>query len=583
MPRQRPVHGINKVLGILTLGFLAAAGVINSAQASDRMVSDAATVRTNSFMAATANPLATEAAVEVLRAGGSAVDAAIAVQMVLTLVEPQSSGIGGGGFLMYYAAATHDVIAYDGREKAPASATETMFLKPDGDYKGWDEAVVGGLSVGVPGVVRMLEMAHQEHGKLPWSRLFQPAISLARAGFPVTERMNYLSAGDSQLKTFADTAAYFFQPGGDPHPVGTVLTNPALAETLARIAAGGADAFYTGDIAEGIARTVQNAALSPTEMTMEDMAAYTAVKRQAVCGPYRAYIVCGMPPPSSGGITTLQILGILEHYPLKWMKPGSLMASHLIAEASRLAFADRNHYLADSDFEPHPPEIIDPDYLKTRAALIDLGRAAEKAEPGKPGSIQKTLLAPDNADKGLSTTHFSIVDAAGNVVSMTSSIETQFGSRLMTQGFLLNNQLTDFAWKPKKDGKPVANRPAPHKRPRSSMSPTIVFNQAGQPVLAVGSPGGSSIIGYVAKTLIGVLDWNLNIQQAIDLPHVLNKNGATRIEKGTPLGALIPSLEAMGHSVDSREMVSGLQGIAITPDGLEGGADPRREGSVDGD
>ncbi len=578
MPKQRSIRQ-----SIITISLLAVA-LCHSTNAQADMVSDSVPVKASKFMAATANPYATEAALEILREGGSAVDAAIAVQMVLTLVEPQSSGIGGGGFMLHFDSLTGETVAYDGREKAPASTSETMFLRANGEPMGWYEAVVGGLSVGVPGVVRMLEMAHQDHGKLPWDRLFQPAIDLARAGFPVSDRMNYLSAADTYLKTFESTAQYFFDAAGAPHPVGTIVKNPELAQTLEMIAGGGADAFYTGPLAETITQTVQNAPLNPTMMTTADMAAYTAVRRQAVCSPYRSYIVCGMPPPSSGGITTLQILGILESFPMPHLRPGSMLSSHLIAEASRLAFADRNHYLADSDVTPHPDGMIDPGYLRDRAKLIKMVEATPNAQPGNPGGIQETHLAPDSADKGLSTTHFSIVDGDGNVVSMTSSIETQFGSRLMTSGFLLNNQLTDFAWIPKKDGKPVANRPEAGKRPRSSMSPTLVFDHDGRFVMAVGSPGGSSIIGYVTKTLIATLDWKLNIQQAIDLPHVLNKNGATRIEAGTPMETLKPVLDGMGHEVEMREMTSGLQGIWITPDGtLEGGVDPRREGVAAGD
>jgi gamma-glutamyltranspeptidase / glutathione hydrolase len=569
-----------KIIAVFSFFVILSMGAVSQAG----MVSPSEPVRATKFMAATANPYATDAALEMLRAGGSAVDAAIAAQMVLTLVEPQSSGIGGGAFMMHYDAARGTVDAYDGREKAPASATESMFMINDTEALDFYDAVVGGLSVGVPGVVRMLDMAHRERGKLPWKRLFEPAIKLARDGFPVSDRMHYLSANDESLHTFPDTEAYFFDDAGQPHPVGTILKNPELAHTLELIAGGGADAFYTGSIAESIAHTVQHAPRHPTMMTLDDLAGYEAIKRNAVCGPYRTYTVCGMPPPSSGGITTLQILGILEHFDLAVLEPHSLEAVHLIAEASRLAFADRNTYLADSDFVPHPTGMLDEGYLRTRAEIISADHATPDAEAGEPEPQEESSLAPDAVEKGLSTTHFSIVDGDGNAISMTSSIETQFGSRLMTRGFLLNNQLTDFSFWPHWEGKMIANRPGPGKRPRSSMSPTLVLDEKRDLVMAIGSPGGSSIIGYVAKTLIAALDWNLNIQQAIDLPHTLNKNWKTRLEADTPLVALKADLESMGHEIDIRESVSGLQGIWVTPDGtLEGGADPRREGVAAGD
>jgi len=566
------------VLAGACLGFLTACGAPQVT-----VVSASQPVSANKFMAATANPFATEAALEMLREGGSAADAAIAAQMVLALVEPQSSGIGGGAFMMYYDAASGDIAAYDGRETAPASATPGMFLGPDGTPRKWRDTVVGGLSVGVPGVIRMLELVHAERGRLPWKRLFEPAILLARGGFPVSDRLNYLSAGDKDLKVFPETARYFFDAAGEPHAVGSIIVNPVLADTLQRIADEGADAFYSGAIAIDIARATRTAKQNPGGMIAADLSAYEAKKRAPVCLPYRQYLVCGMPPPSSGGITTLQILGILQEFDMARVTPGSARSVHLVAEASKLAFADRNVYLADPDFFPPPPGMLDADYLKTRGAEISLTRAMQPAMPGMPGIGISQRLAPDDVDKGLSTTHFSIIDGEGNAVAMTSSIETQFGSHLMVRGFLLNNQLTDFSFEAERNGAPLANSPEAGKRPRSSMSPTLVFDDTGRVVLAIGSPGGSSIIGYVTKTLIAALDWNLNVQQAIDLPHFLNKNGMTHIEQGTPLEKLKPSLEQMGHEINVRKMISGLQGVAATKSGFTGGADPRREGVAAGD
>lgn len=534
-------------------------------------------------MVATANSYASDAALEMLRQGGNAIDAAIAAQMVLTLVEPQSSGIGGGAFLMYYDAETGDIGAYDGRETAPASATPDMFMGNDGTPMGFYEAVLGGTSVGVPGVLRMMELAHQEYGKLSWSYLFGPAIKLSRDGFIVSERMSFMIAGDKHLKTFDDTADYFFDENGEALQPGTILKNPELANTLEKVADKGADAFYSGMIAADIARTSRFSDIHPSGMLTSDLAAYKAIKRAPSCMPYREYLVCGMPPPSSGGITTLQILGILQNFDVASLKPGSAQSVHLVSEAGRLAFADRNTYLADPDFFPPPPGMLDPGYLKLRASEISLKRAMGKAQPGMPGIGAEIKWSPDNVEKGLSTTHFSIIDDEGNAVSMTSSIENKFGSRMMVRGFMLNNQLTDFSFVPEEGGVPKANQVESNKRPRSSMAPTLVFDMNGNVVLALGSPGGSSIIGYVVKTLIATLDWGMNVQQAIDLPHFQNKNGKTRLEAGTTFELLGPALTKMGHVVDIRTMSSGLQVIAAEDGTLFGGADPRREGVVLGD
>lgn len=540
-------------------------------------------VRAEGHMIAAAHSLAAEAGQRILRAGGSAVDAAIAAQMVLNLVEPQSSGLGGGGFLMHFDARTGDIAAYDGRETAPAAATPRMFLDGTGAPRPFMDAVVGGLSVGVPGLLRMLEAAHADHGRLPWRDLFQPAIELAETGFPVSERLHTLIARDDHLDAFADTAAYFLGPDAKPPPVGETLTNGPSAETLRVVAEGGADAFYEGPIAADIVRTVNQAPRNPAPMTVADLASYRAVRREPVCLFYRAWLVCGMPPPSSGGITTLQILGLLQGTDVATAEPVSAEAVHLLAEAGRLAFADRNAYVADPDFVDVPTVgLLDPAYLEDRAASIRY-RHGGTAAPGRPAGAEVQSRATDSEEGGVSTTHLSVIDAEGNAVSMTTSIETAFGSRLMVRGFLLNNQLTDFSFSPTRNGLAVANRAEPGKRPRSSMAPTLVFDARGRPVLAIGSPGGSRIIGYVAQTLIAVLDWGLDIQSAIDLPHALNRNGPTEIEAGTALEQIRGTLEARGHTVTARPMTSGLHGIAVTPEGLEGGADPRREGVALGD
>ncbi len=542
-------------------------------------------VTAKTHMVAAANPHASRAGLEVLRRGGSALDAAVAVQMVLNVVEPQSSGIGGGAFLLYYEAATRTVFAYDGRETAPAAAAEDLFFGPDGEPMKFFDAVVGGRAVGVPGVLRMLDLAHTRHGKLPWADLFAPAIALADNGFEVSPRLNQLITDNRFLDTFAAAREYFYRPDGTPRQVGDLLINGPLADTFRRIAEGGADAFYTGPIAAGITDAVQSVTANPGRLTMRDLAGYQAKAREPVCLGYRASRICGMPPPTSGGVTVLQILGMLRAFDLGALEPNSTAAIHLIAEASRLAFADRGRFLADADFVDVPVRgLLESGYLRDRARLIDRettqgGRAAAGDPPFQKTQMQGAGTSLEQP----STTHFSIVDAAGNAVSMTSSVESAFGSRLMVRGFLLNNQLTDFSFRPERDGVKVANRVQPGKRPRSSMSPTLVLADSGKLLMAIGSPGGSRIIGYVTQTIIAVLDWGLDIQAAINLPHAVNRNGATDIEEGTALAGLKRVLEARGHEVRERSMTSGLHGITVGPDGLTGGADPRREGLVVGD
>ncbi len=528
------------------------------------------------------HPLAAHAALDMLNEGGGAVDAAIAAQMVMTLVEPQSSGIGGGGFLVRFDGKANAIETYDGRETAPASAQEDMFLDTRGAPIPYRDAILGGRAVGVPGAIRMLEMAHRDHGRLPWARLFQPAIRLARDGFPISDRLARQIAGDRHLRKVPATKAYFFD-GDAPKPADTILKNPDLADTLERIAEKGADAFYSGDLARAIADAVTNAPIHPAVMTLADISSYKAKKRPAVCATYRGYKVCGMGPPSSGGLAVAQTLGMLDHFSLAGTGPNSPRALHLIAEAERLAFADRAGYVGDGDFVSVPTTgMVDPGYLATRAKLINPAKAMDGLiDPGHPPGAEAAYPGPGDPLKGLSTAHMSIVDRFGNAVSFTTTVESAFGSRLMVRGFLLNNQLTDFSFRPEWRGKPAPNRVAPGKRPRSSMSPTIVLDRDGRFNMAVGSPGGSRIIGYTARAVLGVLAWNLDMQAAVDLPHVMNRGSAMEVEE--ELIPAIAELKGMGHQVEVGRMVSGLQGILRTQGGLTGGADRRREGIVLGD
>jgi gamma-glutamyltranspeptidase/glutathione hydrolase len=442
----------------------------------------------------------------------------------------------------------------------------------------WPEAASGGLSVGVPGVLRMLELTHRKHGRLPWARLFKPAIKLAEEGFIVSPRMSGSIAGNADLADFPAARAYFFADG-EPLQAGVWRDNPAYAETLRTIAAGGADAFYVGPIADDVVRAVQNAVNNPGALSVADMEVYEARQRPPVCAPYRANMVCGMGPPSSGGLTTLQILGLVEHFDLAAAGANSLRAVHIIAEASRLAFADRALFMADSDYVAVPVAgLIDRGYLAERAALINLERSMGKAGAGAPPGSNRRAYAMQPRDHGKSTSHLAIIDAAGNAVSFTTSVERGFGSRLMVRGFMLNNQLTDFSFEAEQNGEPVANRVEGGKRPRSSMAPALVFGSDGKLLMAVGSPGGSRIIGYVTLALIASLDWQMDAQAALSLGHLINRNGATELEAGSHLEVLAPALEALGHEIKIRSLVSGLHAVRVTPAGLSGGADPRREG-----
>ncbi|MBY0319957.1 MAG: gamma-glutamyltransferase [Reyranella sp.] len=521
-------------------------------------------------MVAAANPMAVEAGLDALRRGGTAIDAAIAVQMVLGVVEPQASGIGGGGFLLHYDGATGAIEVYDGRETAPAGASPTMFLGADGKPIGMMAAVVSGISVGVPGAIAMLELAHKEHGKLPWASLFQPAIDKAREGFATPPRL----AGWLQRMPTADPdiRAVYFNADGAPKKQGERIVNPALADTLQLIAEQGPRAFYEGDIAREMIERVHKH-VRPGTLSLVDLADYKPMKREPVCGPYRVWIVCGMPPPSSGGIAILQVLGLLEPFELWKGKPDDLRSLHLIAEASRLAFADRNRYVGDPAFVQVPVAgLLSPAYLAERRKLMSPDRSMGVVGPGVP---------PGYVERG--TSHMTIVDRWGNAVSFTTTIEAPFGSHIMVRGFLLNNELTDFSAVPEMDGRPVANRVEPGKRPRSSMSPTFILDRDRKLFAALGSAGGARIIGDTLQAVIGLLDWDMSMQEAIAQPRLINMNSPTELEAGTPIAAQADALRALGDEVQVRRHDGGLSGIRRAGDGWQGGADPRRDGVAIGE
>ncbi|NWG72513.1 MAG: gamma-glutamyltransferase [Parvularculaceae bacterium] len=545
------------------------------------------------YFISAANPYAVEAGEEILKRGGTAVDAAIAVQAVLGLVEPQSSGLGGGAFMLHYDPASGALEAYDGREVAPMSATPDRFMLANGEPMNFMDAVAGGLSVGVPGVVRMLEYAHQEHGSMDWRDLLAPARRLSTDGFKVSPRLNGLLQKVTRLKELPTAADYFYDKDGSPRPVGYVLKNPEYAETLRILGEEGPGAFYRGQIAREIVEAV-NGAPNPGGMTELDILSYTAVKREPVCGPYRTLKVCSMPPPSSGGVTLLQMLSLLQNFDLKAAGPNSVEAIHLIFETSRLAYADRNQYLADQDkaaagggltVEEVIDGLLNTEYLKARSGLIDRSAAATSVSAGDPSPFVKSgaakwkALAPSLSPDPPSTSHFVVVDGEGRVVSMTTTVEFAFGSHLMAGGMILNNQLTDFSFLPERNGVPVANAVAPGKRPRSSMTPLVVFDGEGRLRAALGSPGGPAIIGYVAKTLIGVVDWGMSMQAAIDAPNIVYPRGAPIVETNGLEAGVLEGLSRLGHQVTQRELESGVHGFSVRPDGsFDGGADRRREG-----
>ncbi len=563
---------------------------------------DLTTQHAERHMAAAANPLAAEAGREMLRKGGSAIDAAIAMQAVLTLVEPQSSGIGGGAFIMLWDG--KKVHAYDGRETAPAGATERLFLNADGTPMTFTDAQIGGRSVGTPGVLRALEMAHKKTGQLRWAELFEPAIRLSEQGFAISPRLHSLIAADRFITQSPEMAAYFLNADGTLKATGTLLKNPALAAVFKRIANEGPDALYHGPIADEIARKVQGNR-NAGSLSQADLKGYAAKEREPLCTDYKRWKICGMPPPSSGAVAVAQILGTLQALeardprlaiapmtPIKSALPAGFEptpeAVHLIAEAGRLAFADRALYLADSDFTPVPTAgLVAPNYLAQRAALIG-ERSMGIAKPGQPAGIQMAY-APDRSPLRISTSQVVAVDDMGGAVSMTTTVEAAFGSHVMVQGFLLNNQMTDFSFIPEENGQPVANRVQPGKRPRSAMAPTLVFDrESGELLATVGSPGGSQIIEYVSKSLVAMLDWNLDPQAAISLPNFGSRNGATELEAGLFSPGLKQALKDKGHALSEIDMTSGIQAIVLKRDAqgkvsLSGGADPRREGEALGD
>lgn len=539
------------------------------------------------WMVAAANPHAAKAGATMLKQGGNAIDAMVAVQLVLGLVEPQSSGLGGGAFLVFWDESKSRLTTYDGRETAPAIVDERLFLKADGSAMKFFDAVVGGRSVGTPGTVKLLSEVHAKHGKLDWEKLFGPAISLATNGFEVSPRLNKLITASAQ-SLFQDENArnYFLSEEGVPLFTGTRIINLPYARTLKLIAQEGAAGFYEGENAQAIVDAVRNHPTNPGFLSVADLAKYQIKEREPVCANYRDHEVCGMGPPSSGGLTVGQILKLIEPHDLATLGPSDPQTWRLIGDASRLAFADRSRFMADSDFISMPKGLLEDNYLSDRSKLLGERGAKDNAlpqgsvVPGDPPFDKANLWADDASMELPSTSHFSIRDKSGNVVSMTTTIENGFGSRIMVNGYLLNNELTDFSFVPNVGGKPVANRVEAGKRPRSSMAPTIILKN-NKPWAAVGSPGGSRIIGYVAKTIVGLIDWDLDIQTAIELPHLVNRFGTYDLEARTPAERLQPALEKLGYKTNVRSLNSGLHGIVIDEKGrLSGGADPRREGIV---
>ena len=575
-------NGVHRRIQSLSLASLVAASTLVAAQEQPLQPEEASgwtakkAVSAKRYMVAAAHPLAARAGLAMLGRGGSAIDAMIATQLVLGLVEPQSSGLGGGAYLLHYDAGRRGLTAIDARETAPAGATPELFMR-GGRAIDFQSAKAGGWSVGVPGTPRLLEVAHARWGRLAWATLFEPAIALAENGFRTTPRLARLAASEG-VGTEALARAYLLDARGNAKPAGTLLRNPEYARTLRALAAHGADAFYTGEIAQAIVDTVRNHP-RPGTLSMEDLAGYRVQEADTVCAPYRAYRLCGVGPSTYGGIAVLQVMGALARFDMALVRPNSSAAVHLVAEAERLAYADRNRYGADGRFVPVPVAgLIAAGYIAQRSALISPAKSMGRAQAGAPHA-SAAALADDARDERAGTTHIAIVDREGNAVSMTSTIEGSFGSRLMARGFFLNNELTDFNFAPVEEGRAVANAVAPGKRPRSSMAPIAVFDaRTGALEMVLGSPGGSFIIGFVAKALVATLDWRMDVQSALDLPNFVSRNGPTEIERGTQLEASAAALKAMGHDVHAIDMTSGLHAIRRTAHGWQGGADARREG-----
>ena len=532
----------------------------------------------NIGVTSSADPRVTDAGMEMLRQGGSAADAAMAMMLTLTVVEPQSSGIGGGGFLLYQDNAKGILSTITGRETAPAAATSDRFVGPDGKPLAFLEAFQGGRSVGVPGNVQLMAQAHQKWGKLPWATIFKPAIRLSQKGFIVNKTLESRLATIQGLWPNFDEARATYWRDGKPLKAGMKFKNPKLAATLMLLAKKGPDAFYTGPIASQIVHAVTTSKLSPGDMTMTDLAQYRAKEQQAVCAPYRVYVVCGMAPPSSGATTVLQILGTLQRFDLKAMGKDSLQSWYLIGQAMQLAYADREKYLGDDVFVNVPVAgLLNPEYIKERAALIDPEKARADYPAGNPPGAAPRTAAISSEVAG--TTHFSAVDKNENIANMTSTIEGPFGSQLMAGGFFLNNELTDFTFAPEKDGAPVANRVVGGKRPLSSMAPTVVFDRDGRAVLALGSAGGKRIIMHVTKTLIGVIDFGLPLQQAIDLPNIYFGSGGLEVEQNSILSAMADGLGKFGQKVRPVDLGSKVNGAQRIGNSWTGAADPRSEGT----
>ena len=571
---------LRKGRAVFFSGILLAAGEVACAQSPPEAASgwqDKPPVHARHQMVVAAHPVAAAAGAAVLDAGGNAIDAAIATQLVLNVVEPQSSGIGGGAFILHYDRSSRRLRVYDGREVAPAGADEKLFLDQAGQPMRFVDALVGGRSVGVPGVVRLLEAVHRRHGRLPWARLVEPAEQRAREGFAISPRLNLLLESDRFLRADPQARSLYYQADGRARSTGDILRNPALAAVLQRLAREGSRAFYEGEVAQSMVRTVTAHPTAPGSLSLADLAAYRVIEREPLCRAFLEHRVCTLPPPSSGGVTLLQMLGMLEHLPIAALPPGQLMTVHLFSESGRLAFADRDRYLADPAFVSVPVgALLDGRYLADRRELIDARRSMRVAKAGQV--VAGAAWAAGTQLDMPSTTHFSIVDRAGNAVAMTSTIESAFGSRTMVEGFLLNNQLTDFSFQPIRDGAPVANRVQPGKRPRSTMTPTMVFDARGRLEMLVGSPGGSWIANYVAQVLMLRYLQQLPLQAAVSMPHWGSRNGMTEIERGSTAETLIEPLRLLGHEVRTLDLTSGLHVIERDGAGWVGVADPRREG-----